>query len=207
MTLHPVEQKKAQQEIDHVVGSDRLPNFEDRSSLPYVEALYREVLRWRPIGPLTFPHATDKDDVYNGYFIPKGANVFANVWAISRDEIVYPDPEAFRPERFFKNDGTLKDDNVMYLFGFGRRICPGRHLADSVIWLTIASVLATFNISKAKDADGNLVEIDAGTDAFTDSILSGPLPFECSITPRSSLAQTIIRHAADVVLQNLKGQY
>jgi hypothetical protein len=72
MTLHPDAQAKAQAEIDRVIGSDRLPTFEDRRSLPYVEAVFREVLRWRPITPLGLAHYTTADDVYKGFYIPKG---------------------------------------------------------------------------------------------------------------------------------------
>jgi len=72
MVLNQEAQNKAQAEIDRVVGADRLPNYQDRDSLPYVEAIYREVLRWRPPVPLSVPHASVEDDVYNGYFIPKG---------------------------------------------------------------------------------------------------------------------------------------
>ena len=72
MTLHGEVQAKAQTEIDKVIGSDRLPTFEDRRSLPYVEAVYREVLRWRPVAPLGFPRYSTADDVYKGLYIPKG---------------------------------------------------------------------------------------------------------------------------------------
>jgi cytochrome P450 len=78
MALHPNVQKRAQEEIDRIVGRDRMPTIDDRPSLPYVEALCREVLRWRPSGPLGFPHAAVDDDVYNGYYIPKGTNVFCS---------------------------------------------------------------------------------------------------------------------------------
>ena len=72
MALHPLEQMKALEEIETVVGSDRLPTFDDRSSLPYVEALYREVLRWRPVTPVGFPHTSLEDDIYKGFYFPKG---------------------------------------------------------------------------------------------------------------------------------------
>lgn len=72
MSQFPDAQKKAQQEIDKVVGSSRLPDFEDRASLPYVEALFREVLRWRPPMPLNTAHVATEDDIYNGLHIPKG---------------------------------------------------------------------------------------------------------------------------------------
>ncbi|KIL66911.1 hypothetical protein M378DRAFT_355031 [Amanita muscaria Koide BX008] len=169
MTLHARAQRKAQDEIDSIVGSHRLPSYEDRASLPYVEALYREVHRWRPIVPTSLAHATIRDDVYKGYYIPKGTIVLSNIWAISRNGDKYPGPDSFNPERFLNPDGTLNDDTVNYAFGFGRRICPGRYMADKVVWLMIVSVLATFNVSKAHDDEtGNEIEIDP--DAYTDGV-------------------------------------
>ena len=75
MALHPAVQKRIQDEIDRVVGTDRLPTFEDRPSLPLVDAVVREILRWRPVVPLAIPHTAIKDDVYKGYFIPKGKHI------------------------------------------------------------------------------------------------------------------------------------
>lgn len=72
MALHPAVQEKAQAEIDRVVGRDRLPEAGDRESLPYLEAVYREVMRWRPALPLALPHCVVQDDNYQGYVIPKG---------------------------------------------------------------------------------------------------------------------------------------
>ncbi|KAF7374570.1 O-methylsterigmatocystin oxidoreductase [Mycena sanguinolenta] len=80
MALYPDVQKKAQTEIDTVIGTDRLPDFEDRPSLPFVEALYREVMRWKPVTTLGMAHASTADDVYDGYFIPKGTMVISNIW-------------------------------------------------------------------------------------------------------------------------------
>ncbi|KAF8628644.1 hypothetical protein AX15_003776 [Amanita polypyramis BW_CC] len=193
MACNPAAQKKAQEEIDRIIGTERLPAFEDRASLPYVEAIFRETLRWRVITPLAPPHTSVDDDMYNGFYFPKGSIVTANVWAITRDESVYPDPESFKPERFFSSDGTLNDDTVEYAFGFGRRICPGRSVADTLLWLVAATVLSTFNISKAKDENGAEIEIDLN--AFTSSATSAPLPFKCSITPRSLQAKTLIHNA------------
>jgi cytochrome P450 len=76
MALHSNAQKRAQEEIDKIVGRDRLPTFTDRPSLPYVEAVYREIMRWRTGAPLGFPHAAVNDDMYKGYYIPKGTNQF-----------------------------------------------------------------------------------------------------------------------------------
>ena len=80
MTMFPHVFRKAQAEIDAVIGRDRLPTLADRPRLPYINAVQRETLRWNPVGPLGIPHATLEDNVYNGYLIPKGSVVIANLW-------------------------------------------------------------------------------------------------------------------------------
>ncbi|KAJ6508744.1 cytochrome P450 [Mycena sanguinolenta] len=194
MAVHPDIQRKAQTEIDTVVGDHRLPGFEVRSSLPYVEAVYREVLRWRPVLPLGVAHASSVDDIYNGYFIPKGATVISNIWAMTRDESIYLKPDQFNPDRFFTADGKLNDDDTILAFGFGRRLCVGRHTADASVWGTIVSVLSTFNIAKAKDATGKEINIDLD---YSDAMVSHPEPFECSITPRSETASSLVQATAE----------
>ncbi|KAF7374545.1 O-methylsterigmatocystin oxidoreductase [Mycena sanguinolenta] len=191
MALYPDIQKKAQTEIDTVIGTDRLPEFEDRASLPFVEALYREVMRWKPVTPLGAPHASTADVVYNGYFIPKGTMVISNIWAMTRDESIYPEPERFNPDRFFTADGELNDDDTVLAFGFGRRICVGRHNADATLWVTFVSVLATFNIAKATDDTENVIEIDP--DSYSDGSISHPQPFACSIIPRSERSTSLVQ--------------
>ena len=84
MSLSPDAQKAAQTELDAVVGSQRLPEFADESSLPYVCALIRECLRWRPVLPLGLPHRAIEEDVYRGYRIPKGAMLLPNTWSAQR---------------------------------------------------------------------------------------------------------------------------
>ncbi|KAG2127550.1 cytochrome P450 [Suillus bovinus] len=158
MVLYPDVQKRAQAEIDLVVGRDRLPTFEDRASLPYIDAVVRETFRWQPVVPLGIPHATLSDDVYDGYFIPKGTIVTYNTWGITRDEKRHPDASRFIPERFIDVDGALTtDDPAQYIFGFGRRICPGRYIADASAWSAIVTMLATLDISSAKDDQGRVI--------------------------------------------------
>ncbi|KAF7346414.1 putative cytochrome P450 [Mycena sanguinolenta] len=195
MAIHPEIQKKAQAEIDTVVGTHRLPDFEDRPSLPFVEAVLREVMRWKPVGPLGVPHASTADDIYDGYFIPKGTTVIGNIWAMTRDESIYPKPERFNPDRFFTADGKLTDDEVVFAFGFGRRICVGRHIADATVWATFVSILSTFNIAKAKDDMGKEIDIDPSN--YSDSMASHPLPFPCSITPRSETATSLVQSTTE----------
>ncbi|KAJ6585037.1 cytochrome P450 [Mycena capillaripes] len=197
MALHPDVQKKAQSEIDTVIGNHRLPEYEDRPLLPFVEALYREVMRWKPVLPLGVAHATTEDDIYEDYFIPKGAAVISNIWAMTRDETIYPEPDRFNPDRFFTSDGKLNNDDNGLLFGFGRRVCVGRHSADATVWATIVSVLSTFNIAKATDVAGNEIDIDP---IYSDGLVSHPQPFACSITPRSEKAKNLVEATAEVEL-------
>ena len=80
MALYPDVQSKAQAELDTVVGTGRLPEFEDRQSLPYTSALVKELLRWHVVGPIGLPHRVVADDKYNGYLIPAGTIVYPNLW-------------------------------------------------------------------------------------------------------------------------------
>ncbi|KAI0253746.1 cytochrome P450 [Lactifluus subvellereus] len=153
--LHPDIQKRAQEELDAVTGRERLPTFEDRPRLMFVDAVCKEALRWRPVVPLAVPHVTTEDLVYEGYFIPKGALVIGNTWAIFRDPSAYPEPDAFKPERFLDSDGCLREDPILTsAFGYGRRICPGRHFVDATLFITVASLFSVFNIDKGRDAEG-----------------------------------------------------
>ncbi|KAL0953580.1 hypothetical protein HGRIS_004795 [Hohenbuehelia grisea] len=190
MALHPHVVARAHEELDHVLGGSRLPTFEDRSALPYIDAVYREVLRWRPVLPLSVGRCALDHDVYNGYLIPKGAAILTNIWAMAHDETKYPQPSVFRPERFLTTDGQLEASGRIFAFGFGRRICAGRAMADATIWLTIASMLAVFNITKAKDQAGK--EIPIPEYDYTDGLISHPKPFQYSIHPRSLASERLI---------------
>ncbi|KAH9170063.1 cytochrome P450 oxidoreductase [Lactarius sanguifluus] len=125
MVLFPDVQLKAQEEIDRVVGKGRLPNFTDREHLPYLSALYKELLRWHVIGPMGIPHSAIQDDWYGDYFIPKGSQ-------IANDPEIYEDPGTFRPERFLGAQSAL--DPHAFVFGFGRRGCPGVALAGATVY-------------------------------------------------------------------------
>ncbi|THU96151.1 cytochrome P450 [Dendrothele bispora CBS 962.96] len=128
MILYPATMKKAQEEIDRVVGRGRLPNFLDYENLPYICAMVKEILRWRPIAPLTAPHRLCQDDVYDGFFIKKDTVCVVNVWALNHDRDVYgADADDFNPDRHLDSNGKLKPavpdthDESHHAFGFGRR--------------------------------------------------------------------------------------
>ncbi|KAG2350125.1 cytochrome P450, partial [Suillus weaverae] len=102
----PEEQAKVQAELDAVIGREQAPTFADKQYLPRLEAFISEALRWRPLASEGFPHRTTEDE---NYCIPAGTTVFGNHWAISRDPEVYPEPDAFKPQRWIDDQGRLRD--------------------------------------------------------------------------------------------------
>lgn len=158
MAIHPGIQKKAQKEIDQLLKGERLPKISDNDNLPYISALIKEIYRWHVPLPISIPKSLRKDDVYKGYHLPEGAIVMENIWAVCRNPMVYPEPHIFNPERFLK-DGRLDQtvaDPVNRVFGSARRICPGRHFANRIVFLTVATVLATFDIEPGLNDKGEV---------------------------------------------------
>jgi len=197
MVLFPGIQKKAQDEIDHIVGGNRLPSFADKASLPYISCVVWECLRWNPVTPLGVAHCLTDDDEYNGYRIPKGSTVLPNVWAIFHDEQGYPEPFKFDPDRF-ENEDKNKLAGINELphaaFGFARRLCPGRWLAYDSIWIAVVSVLSVYSISAATDDKGLPIQPSV---EYTEGQISHPKPFKCRIVPRSEAAAALIKQTAD----------
>ncbi|KAI0681721.1 cytochrome P450 [Cytidiella melzeri] len=193
MMVYPDVMRKAQAELDAVVGRGRAPTFNAMVDLPYIKAMVKESLRWRTPAPLALPHATIEDDWYEGYFIPKGTVVFGNVW----DSAVYPDFEAYRPERFLDATGkievtppgTHQMGHVSY--GFGRRNCPGMYFANQSLFIAIATLLWALDIRAPVDEQGNAI-MPTTTDCVDLGIVVAPAPFKCRITPRFPEAQAIL---------------
>ncbi|KAG8995536.1 hypothetical protein FRB90_000146 [Tulasnella sp. 427] len=149
MSLFPNVQKKAHAEIDKVVGSGRPPKLEDLPNLPYMHAIVLETLRWSPTTTFGIPHVSTKDEVYNGYFIPKGTTVIANAWSIAQNPMYYSNPSEFNPERHLKQPPEL--DPRQYSFGYGRRACPGKDLAFHQIWMMATAILWGFELVTGED--------------------------------------------------------
>jgi cytochrome P450 len=191
MTLFPDVQVKAQEELDRVVG-DRLPLSSDRERLPYIWAVVQETHRWHPVAPMALPHAATKEDVVMGYRIPKGALLLPNNWWFTHDPEVYPEPMAFRPERFIETaTHKAEPDPRTWTFGYGRRVCPGKYVADNALFLTIAQALAVFKIEKLVE-DGKVVEPEL---KFEPGVVSHPVPYRTSIVPRSEVHRERIKRA------------
>ncbi|KAH7142063.1 cytochrome P450 [Dactylonectria macrodidyma] len=188
MVLYPEVQLRAQEEIDRVVGTDRMPTFEDRDHLPYINALIKETLRWLPVVPIGTTHVAEEEITYAGYRIPKGAYLLPAIWWFLHDPEIHPEPSIFDPERFL--EPRNEPDPANHAFGYGRRICPGRYLADDNLFLTISRMLATFNIQKAIDEQGRTIEAKVG---MTAGLISHPIRFPYSIKPRSAKHVKLVR--------------
>jgi len=196
---HPEILAKAQKQIDEVCGM-AVPSFDHYDSLPYIHAITKETLRWRDVLPMALPHRLEVDDEYRGYRLPKGSIVFGNAWAMLHDPEVYPEPFEFIPERFMLKDGSGLDpdakDPEFACFGFGRRVCPGRYMAYSAVWIAIAQLIGVFDLRKAKDENGNIIH---PKHEYQATLLNIPLPFPCSITPRSKEHEALIRQTVNEV--------
>lgn len=144
----PQMQTWVQEELDAVVGHKRVPTFDDYVELPRVVAFVLESYRWRPVGGSGFAHRASKDIIWRNYCIPKDAMVIGDHWSICRDPSVFANPEVFDPTRWFDDDGSLRSDASLFNFGFGRRACPGRHVADRSLFITTALLLWAFRITE-----------------------------------------------------------
>ena len=202
MLLHPHNQRLAQEEIDRVIGTDRLPTLADRAGLPYVEALYKEVMRWNTGVPSGFPHTTTQDNTITvktaggeeEYTIPRGSMLLPNMWWFMRDPSRYQDPDVFEPKRFL---GEIPEtDPTALTFGFGRRICPGRVLADATLWLMMAQTLAIFDIKRKQD--GMEREVDIQVEGIP-GMISHPLPFQEKM-------QVSVREGKNGLLEKLENE-
>lgn len=193
MLLHPGIQTKAQVLLDKVTGRNRLPNFNDRPQLPYIDYIVQETLRWCPVSPMGIPHKSLEDDTYNGYFIPAGSFVCANARAMTHDGRTFKEPDNFNPDRYAtEEDGGLGEPFPVGQFGYGRRVCVGKHLAEASVWIVVATMLSTMNIEPVRDENGKVVVPKV---ELTNGLTSHPKPFQCRIVPRDERSANIVRSA------------
>ncbi|KAK1276416.1 Cytochrome P450 71B37 [Acorus gramineus] len=144
--MKPQSMKKLQNEIESVVGLDRMVDESDLPKLGYLDMVVNEGFRLHPPVPLLVPHLAMEDSVIMGYDIPKNTHVIVNVWAIGRDPKYWADPKKFIPERFMDlNVDVSGMDFRVIPFGSGRRRCPGVHLGMVVVRLVTAQLVHCFN--------------------------------------------------------------
>jgi len=199
MVSHPEVQARAQTELDTVIGRERAPTLQDLPNLPYICAMVKETLRWRTAAPLSVPHRSSEDDWYEGYLIPKGTIIIANVWAYHQDSETFGDDfDRFNPARYLDANGEIisgfseSREEGHFTYGFGRRVCVGKYLANQSLFIDMALMLWACKIEKDRDpVTGEEVPVDIH--GFFDSgVEVRPAPFRCSITPRFAGARSLI---------------
>ncbi|PAV20692.1 cytochrome P450 [Pyrrhoderma noxium] len=185
--LFPDAQRQVQDQLDSVVGYERMPSFGDMDLLTLVTAFYLETFRWRPVSVGGFAHRATKDIIYGSFRIPEGATVIPNHWALGRDANYYPEPDKFLPARWLTETGEINEKIKFFNFGFGRRVCPGQHVANRSVFINTAYLLWAFNISEDPSSP-----IDSL--AFTDTGNAHPLPFRVRFEPRIPNLQELVEN-------------
>ncbi|XP_065511681.1 cytochrome P450 2J2-like [Caloenas nicobarica] len=175
MAMHPEIQARVQAEIDTVIGQVRQPALDDRSNMPYTNAVIHEVQRKGNIIPFGVPRMTVKDTVVDGFCIPKGTGVIANLTSVMFDKNEWENPDTFNPGHFLK-DGQFWRRESFVPFAIGKRSCPGELLARTELFLFFTALLQKFTFQAPPDTTLNL--------QFTVGITWGPKPYKICAVPR-----------------------
>ncbi|XP_072396455.1 methyl farnesoate epoxidase-like isoform X3 [Diabrotica undecimpunctata] len=176
LILYPEVQKKAQAEIDYVIGKCRTPCLADRPRMPYLECVVLESLRMFGGRAFTVPHRALRDTYLCGYRIPKDVLVIANLYGCMLEEgCEYENPDVFKPERFLENGKIFLPDSFIP-FGIGKHRCLGESLARANVFIFLAVLLQNFDL--------NICPEHPPTTEWIDGVTPGPKPFKARITPR-----------------------
>ncbi|KAJ7989079.1 hypothetical protein DPEC_G00315820 [Dallia pectoralis] len=158
LAKHPHVQVRVQEQIDDVVGRDRLPNMDDKASLAYLDAVIYETMRYTSFVPLTIPHSTTSDVTIEGLHIPKDTVVFINQWSVNHDPLKWRDPHIFDPSRFLCENGLLDKDltNSVMIFSTGKRRCIGDKIAKVEVFLFSAILIHQCTVENNSNQDFSL---------------------------------------------------
>ncbi|XP_075814469.1 cytochrome P450 2B1-like [Microtus pennsylvanicus] len=156
MLKYPHVAEKVQKEIDQVIGSHRPPTLDDRTKMPYTDAVIHEIQRFSDLGPIGLPHKVTKDTLFRGYLLPKNTEVYPILSAALHDPRYFEQPDAFNPDHFLDANGALKKNEAFMPFSIGKRICLGEGIARNELFLFFTTILQNFSVSSPlapKDID------------------------------------------------------
>lgn len=202
LAANPDAQKKAHAELSAVVGDNRSPTFDDEQSLPYIRAIGKETLRMRPLTLFGAPHQNTTDMTYKNYFIPSGTVLSVSYNVFHYDPDRYEEPFKFRPDRYLNHpekSGVYVNaadpyERDHFAFGNGRRACPGVHLAENSLYITLAKILWAFEIRPPLGPDGKEEAIDISDDAFQSGGTVAPNKFRARFIPRNETVKKTLIH-------------
>uniref|UniRef100_A0A8C8SGL7 unspecific monooxygenase n=1 Tax=Pelusios castaneus TaxID=367368 RepID=A0A8C8SGL7_9SAUR len=175
---YPMIKEKVHEEIDQVIGRSRQPVTEDRSRMPYTEAVIHEVHRFADVLPMNLPHVTTQDILFRGYVIPKGTTVFPLLTSVLRDDSQFKNPEDFNPGHFLDRNGHFKKTEAFMPFSAGKRVCLGESLARMEVFLFLTTILQHYTLEPLVDpGDLDAIPIESGLGNI-------PRPYELRLLPR-----------------------
>ncbi|XP_036024407.1 cytochrome P450 2C27-like isoform X5 [Onychomys torridus] len=174
---HPEVTAKVQEEIDRVIGRHRSPCMQDRSHMPYTDAVLHEIQRYIDLLPTSLPHTVTCDIKFRNYLIPKGTTVIASLTSVLQDDKEFPNPEKFDPGHFLDENGKFKKSDYFFPFSTGKRICLGEGLARMELFLFLTTILQNFNLKSPVDPK------DLDTTAVANGFVSVPPEFQICFIP------------------------
>ncbi|XP_072286143.1 cytochrome P450 2G1-like [Pyxicephalus adspersus] len=175
---YPEVQAKLHEEIDRVIGRERIPNMDDKPNMPYTQAVIQEVQRFSDIGPFNVPHMVTKDTEFRGYHIPKGTDVYFLLCTVHRDPTQFATPYKFNPNHFLDDNGKFKKNDANMPFSAGKRMCPGESMARMELFIFLTTILQNFTLSC------NMEISDADVAPKLTGFLNTPIQYKLSFIPR-----------------------